>query len=77
MQEKSEESINIAAILQLLRKRVALIIISTLVVTIFGGVYTFFLSPPLLIPLRHSWLPSCHNQIPLQNMQVKSLATYR
>ena len=46
MQEKSEESINIAAILQLLRKRVALIIISTLVVTIFGGVYTFFIATP-------------------------------
>lgn len=47
MQETHEQTIDLRSIIKLIRQRLGLILLSTLVVTVIGGIYTFFLAKPV------------------------------
>src|SRR5574337_1011526 len=47
MQETHEQTIDLRSIIKLIRQRLGLILLSTLVVTVIGGIYTFFIATPV------------------------------
>lgn len=47
MQETQEQTIDLRSVIKLIRQRLSLIILSTLVVTVIGGIYTFFIATPV------------------------------
>ncbi|MCJ1977797.1 Wzz/FepE/Etk N-terminal domain-containing protein [Lactococcus paracarnosus] len=47
MQETHEQMIDLRSIFKLIRQRLSLILFTTLIVTILGGIYTFFIATPV------------------------------
>ncbi|MCJ1990709.1 Wzz/FepE/Etk N-terminal domain-containing protein [Lactococcus carnosus] len=47
MQETHEQMIDLRSMIKLIRQRLGLILLSALVVTIIGGIYTFFIATPI------------------------------